>query len=407
MESNKERLSQLMQLYLQNKLTAAEYQELWALLNDNPDEISFKDELQMLWQQTKTEPALIPADEWDYKMQLLKNKLKEETISEPALPKRVVRLPKYWWAAAAVLIVFMSSALYLLVNNYKNNQNATVINTKSSTLKNDVLPGGDKAMLTLADGSTIVLDSAGNGVLAQQGNTQIIKQQNGQLIYNSSGEGNNIAYNILSTPHGGQYKLTLPDGSKVWLNAASSLKYPTSFTGNSRQVEITGEAYFEIAPLSPKEGQKIPFIVRVNEMEVEVLGTHFNVNGYEDEQIIHTTLLEGRVKINTKEGSNFLKPGQQAQLQKSGKIKLVNDADLEEIMAWKNGNFQFENADITVVMRQLARWYDVEVEYKGNVSRHFIGTISRSVNLSQVLTMLEQTGEVKFKIEGRKVIVMP
>jgi len=402
MESNKERLSQLLQIYLQNKLTAAEYQEMWALLNDNPDEIHLKDELQMLWQQAKTEPALIPADEWDYSMQLLKNKLKEETISKPAIPKRVVRLHKYWWAAAAVLIVFMSSALYFLVNNNRNNQNANEITTKTSNLKDDVMPGGDKAMLTLSDGSTIVLDSAGNGILAQQGNTQIIKQQNGELIYNASGEGNNFAFNILSTPHGGQYKLTLPDGSKVWLNAASSLKYPTAFSGNSRQVEVTGEAYFEIT----KDVNR-PFKVQVNQMEVEVLGTHFNVNGYEDEHIIHTTLLEGRVKINTQEGSNFLNPGQQAQLQKSGKIKLINDADLEEIMAWKNGNFQFENADISVVMRQLARWYDVDVEYKGNVSRHFIGTISRSVNLSQVLTMLEQTGEVKFKIEGRKVIVMP
>jgi ferric-dicitrate binding protein FerR (iron transport regulator) len=142
-------------------------------------------------------------------------------------------------------------------------------------------------------------------------------------------------------------------------------------------------------------------------MEVEVLGTHFNINGYADEEVIRTTLLEGRVKINTKDGNNFLKPGQQAQLQKTGRIKLVDDADLEETMAWKDGNFQFENSDINAVMRQLTRWYDVDIEYKGTVAKHFIGSISRNVNLSQVLTMLQQTGEVKFIIEGKKVIVMP
>ena len=408
MESKNERVSQLMQLYLLNQLTASEYKEMWELLNENLEENSFKEELQILWQQAKTEQALIPGEEWDYKMQLLKNKLKEETIAEPVIQKRVVRLHKYWWAAAAVLFVFISSAIYFLVNTNSKDNNTIVKNEKSTEQKNDVLPGGDKAMLTLADGSEIMLDSAGNGILAQQGNTKIIKQQDGQLIYNPTGAGTNeIAYNTLATPRGGQYKLTLPDGSKVWLNAASSLKYPAAFTGNDRKVEITGEAYFEIAPLSPKGGQKIPFIVQVNEMEVVVLGTHFNINSYDDEDVIRTTLLEGSVKINTKEGNNILKPGQQAQLQKTGRIKLVNDADLEETMAWKDGNFQFENSDINAVMRQIARWYDVNVEYKGTVSKHFIGTVSRNVNLSQVLTMLQQTGEVKFLIEGKKVVVMP
>jgi len=403
MESKKERVSQLMKLYLQNKLTAAEYSEMWALLNENLEENSFKDELQMLWQQAKTEPAEIPAEEWDYKMQLLTNKLKEDAIAEPSLQKKVVRINKYWWAAAAILFVFISSAIYFLANTNTKENGAFVKNETSKEKKNDRLPGGDKAMLTLADGSQIVLDSAGNGILAQQGNTKIIKQQDGQLIYNPAGEGTGeIAYNTLATPRGGQYKITLPDGSKVWLNAASSLKYPAAFTGNERKVEITGEAYFEIA-----KDESRPFKVQLNQMEVEVLGTHFNINGYTDEEVIRTTLLEGRVKINTQDGHNFLKPGQQAQLQKSGRIKLVDQADLEETMAWKDGNFQFENSDIQTVMRQIARWYDVEIEYKGTVSRHFIGTISRNVNLSQVLTMLQQTGEVKFIIEGKKVIVTP
>lgn len=403
MESKKDRVSQLMQQYLQNQLTADEYGELWGLLNENPEENSFTEELQMLWQDARTEQAIIPAAEWDQKMRLLKDKLKAEVALEPAMPKKVLPIHKYWWAAAAVLFIFISSAVYFLVNTNTNDNSALVNINNSAAPEDDRLPGGDKAMLTLADGSQIVLDSAGNGILAEQGNTKIIKQQDGQLVYNAAGAGTDvIAYNTLTTPRGGQYKITLPDGSKVWLNAASSLKYPAAFTGNDRKVEITGEAYFEVA----KDASK-PFKVQVNQMEVEVLGTHFNINGYGDEEVIRTTLLEGSVKINTAAGSNLLKPGQQAQLQKTGRIKLINDADLEETMAWKDGNFQFENSDIKTVMRQLSRWYDVEIEYKGTVSKHFIGTISRDVNLSKVLAMLQQTGEVKFKIEGKKVVVMP
>jgi transmembrane sensor len=306
-------------------------------------------------------------------------------------------------AAAVVLLVFISSAIYFLGNTNRRNNTDITKNNKLLEHKNDRLPGGDKALLTLADGSQIALDSAGNGILAQQGNTKITKNQDGQLIYTSTGPGTNeIAYNTLETPRGGQFKITLPDGSKVWLNAASSLKYPAAFIGNERKVEITGEAYFEIA----KDVSK-PFKVQLNQMEVEVLGTHFNINGYADEDVVRTTLLEGSVKINTKDRNNFLKPGQQAQLQKTGRIKLINDTDLEETMAWKDGNFQFENSDINTVMRQITRWYDVDIEYKGRVTKHFIGTISRNVNLSQVLTMLQQTGEVKFIIEGKKVVVMP
>lgn len=201
---------------------------------------------------------------------------------------------------------------------------------------------------------------------------------------------------------GGQYKLTLPDGSKVWLNAASSLKYPVVFIGNERKVEITGEAYFEIA----KDESK-PFKVLLNNMEIQVLGTHFNVNGYTDEEMIKTTLLEGKVKVLASGQTKYLLPGQQAQLKSSGNIAVTNEVNLEETVAWKDGNFQFENSDIKAVMRQLARWYDVDVSYKGNINKHFIGSISRNVKLSQVLSMLQQTGEIKFKIEGKNLIVMP
>ena len=403
MEGKKDRVSQLMQQYLHSKLTPSEYSEMWELLNDRTDEKGLKEELQMLWQNAKTEPVLIPAEEWDFKMQLLKNKFIEEQIAEPAIQKRVVPINKYWWAAAAVLFVFISSAIYYLATTTKTgNGNITKSDSKFSDKKNDRLPGGDKAVLTLADGSQIMLDSAANGILAQQGSTNIVKQQDGQLQYSNAGASTGeTTYNTLSTPPGGQYKLTLPDGSNVWLNAASSLKYPTAFTGNLRKVEISGEAYFEVA----KDASR-PFKVQLNQMEVEVLGTHFNINGYDDEDAIRTTLLEGSVQITTPNRKDILMPGQQAQVQKTGDIKLINNADLEETMAWKDGNFYFENSDIHTVMRQIARWYDVDVTYKGTVSKHFLGTISRNVNLSQVLSMLQQTGEVKFTIEGRKVVVM-
>jgi ferric-dicitrate binding protein FerR (iron transport regulator) len=194
----------------------------------------------------------------------------------------------------------------------------------------------------------------------------------------------------------------LSDGSKVWLNAASSLRFPASFAGKERKVELLGEAYFEVA-----KNAAMPFKVKVNGMEVEVLGTHFNINSYENESTVRTTLLEGSVKINNNNSSSLLKPGQQAQVNKAGEIKIINNVDVEEAIAWKEGKFQFDRADIHDIMRQLARWYDVDVEYKGSVSSHFGGTISRDVNLSQVLNMLHLTGEVKFQIEDRKVIVMP
>ena len=228
------------------------------------------------------------------------------------------------------------------------------------------------------------------------------------MIYNSSNaDQNTVSYNILSTPYGGQYQVTLPDGTIVWLNSASNLRYPTSFTGHERRVEITGEAYFEVA-----KNARQPFKVKINlsngeGSEVEVLGTHFNINAYDDETTIRTTLFEGSVKINQSTGTTQIKPGQQLQTGKTGQIKIINNADLEETIAWKEGRFQFGNADINCIMRQLARWYDIDVKYEGNISRHFSGIIPRNVNLLKVLNMLELTGEVNFKVEGKKVIVIP
>ena len=329
----------------------------------------------------------------------------------------VRRMPQRWWAAAAILLL-LASGSYFFFGNQEAKKEVAVI-TKNVPV-NDVAPGGNKAVLTLADGSAIILDSAQNGTLSSQGNIKIIKLDDGQVAYDRSGSSSSgkagVGYNTISTPKGGQYQVTLSDGSKVWLNAASSLRFPATFSGKERKVELTGEGYFEVAPLTPKGGQKkVPFIVAVASplgdgkgMDVEVLGTHFNINGYSDENAIKTTLLEGSVKVVKGNETKIIVPGEQASVNSSDyEINVKQQIDLEQVVAWKNGNFQFDRANIQSVMRQISRWYDIDVEYQGSVSQHFGGTISRNVNISDVLKMLEMTGGVNFKIDGKKVIVMP
>ncbi|HAI84386.1 MAG TPA: hypothetical protein DCL43_12030 [Chitinophagaceae bacterium] len=400
MHQYKEVLSNLIQKYLNNQISSDEYKELWRILNEFPDEVILDEHLRKLWESVKSDAPVIKGEVWDSKMQIAKEQLKEEAPISTSKVRSIGFLKRFRWAAVAAIFLVAITSIVVLNKQQEKNIYAGAV---KPTVEHDRLPGGDKAMLTLADGSTIVLDSAGSGVLAHEGNTNIIKQSDGQLVYNSGdGASKELAYNLLQTPRGGKYKLILPDGSKVWLNAASSLRYPVAFVGNERRVEITGEAYFEVA----KDATK-PFKVALNNMEVEVLGTSFNVNGYADEDEVKTTLLEGKVKVSANSSTKFLAPGQQAQLKSTGAIAISNNANLEETVAWKDGFFQFENSDIKAVMRQLARWYDVEVSYKGNINKHFVGSISRDVKLSKVLSMLEQTGEVKFKIEGKNLIVMP
>ena len=270
-------------------------------------------------------------------------------------------------------------------------------------VENDVLPGGNKAILTLSDGYVISLDDAKNGQLAQQGNVQIAKLGNGQVAYSViEGKQSEVVFNTLTTPRGGQFRLTLPDGSQVWLNSASSVKYPTAFIDRQRKVEISGEAYFEIAHNPSK-----PFIVSVNGMNVKVLGTHFNINAYDDEASVKTTLLEGSVSLNKADVVATLTPGQQAQLGNSGKIKVIDNVDIDQVVAWKNGYFSFNRADLQTVMRQIARWYDVDISYEGKIpERQFGGKIDRNSNASEVLKILRET-KVNFRIEGKKIIVTP
>jgi len=314
---------------------------------------------------------------------------------------KVVSLPgwKKWIAVAASIILLLSAGTYLWIN-----QRASI--TATPVVKNDLQPGLDGAILTLSDGQQIVLDSVHNGILATQGNVSVTKLSNGQLAYHGSHEiSAGILYNTLTTPKGRKTSLVLADGTKVWLNAASSLRYPASFSGRERSVEITGEAYFEVA-----KNAAMPFVVKKTgtDYRIQVLGTSFNVNAYDDEQAVRTTLLQGSVRIRKGSNSTMLKPGQQALIDNgSDKIAISAEANIDQVVAWKNGLFRFDRADIHSVMRQIARWYDVEVEYKGNITQHFGGTISRDVNVSQVFKMLEMTGHVRFAIEGRKIEVKP
>lgn len=347
------------------------------------------------------------------------------TVLSYETPKNVVplwRQPRVWWVAAGTILIMATTWYFVMSNKPVVTKTAGV--PKQPEVQS-VVPGGNKAVLTLADGSTIVLDSAANGQLAQQGISQVIKTENGELVYEqvvrNSGtplttHHSPLAYNTISTPRGGQYQVVLPDGSRVWLNAVSSLRFPASFTGNEREVQLTGEAYFEVAavPLSANGKGKKPFIVKIlpaagnaGGSRVEVLGTHFNIKAYNDEAAIKTTLLEGAVSMSTSKTRRILKPGQQARAAKDGQMIVDDNADVDEAVAWKNGRFQFTDAGVETVMREIARWYNVEVAYAGNVpAEKFEGEIPRNSNITEVLRILELSN-VHCKIEGKKITVLP
>lgn len=319
------------------------------------------------------------------------------------MEKPVYRIKPWKWSiAAASVILIVTTGIWLLKPRHTNRVAPAIVATTPANA--DVKPGGNNAMLILGDGSEISLDSAGNGTLAQQGNTRITKSANGQLLYNNTGKPSAAAtLNTLKTPLGGQYKLTLSDGTLVWLNAGSSITYPTSFSGGTRQVSVTGESYFEVAP-----DANTPFRVKVNNIHVEVLGTHFNINAYEDESSVKTTLLEGAVKVAAGGHERLLAPGQQARIAPGTAIQVVDNVNISESVAWKEGYFSFDNADIQTVMRQLSRWYNIEVKYEGAIpQRVFTGEIGRSLTLTQVLKGLSKT-RIKYRIEsGNRIVIQP
>lgn len=309
------------------------------------------------------------------------------------------------WKAAAIIALplILVATAYLVWNNTDTHEEVTE-KSGQSELHNDIPPGGNKALLILANGSSIILDSVANGVLAQQGNINVVKSYEGLLTYNGK-DGDPYqqdVFNTITTPRAGQYQVQLSDGSKVWLNAASSLRFPVSFSGHDRQVELTGEGYFEIA-----KNPASPFQVIINGRDtVEVLGTHFNVMAYEDEPAAKTTLLEGAIRLKSNSSTAILRPGQEGSINNSGQIKLINNASTDEAIAWKNGLIKMSMADVGTVMRQISRWYDVEIIYEKNIpSGHIEGTVSRNVNLSNMVRLLEVSG-VRCRIEGKTLKVL-
>ena len=431
----KQRILFLLQQRLEQKLTTAEAEELLAVLQNAEYDTLVTDELEQLVASQPQGPAFDPADlqRWVQGIVAVDKNLggaagievveMDENEARKGIPARPVHrvdfLRTAWFRYAAVLLLLVGAGYLFYDNFYKGK----IFVQLDPVRKTDVAPGGNKAVLTLADGSVIVLDSAANGLLSQQGNTRVMKSASGQLAYETGRSGTApgpgtagsnaagvVKYNTISIPRGGQYQVQLPDGSMVWLNSSSSLRFPTAFYGKSREVEITGEAYFEIA----KDVNR-PFYVKANALTVEVLGTHFNINAYSDEPVLKTTLLEGSVRVKKAGESVVMAPGQEAQVVNGATgdatagrvIKLVNDADLEEAVAWKNGLFHLTSADVGTIMRQLVRWYDVDVEFEGGIpSGHITGEVPRNTSLAKVLKVFETSG-VHFRIEGRKIIVTP
>ncbi|MGX5690688.1 FecR family protein [Arcticibacter tournemirensis] len=325
----------------------------------------------------------------------------ESRLSSPGVSSLRQRTLRLWWPVAiAATILIVMSAGYLLFNRKDSTQSLAVKPTV-------VHPGGNKAFLTLSNGKKISLTDAANGSIAAQAGLKIIKTADGQIIYtsdNSSAGSGSLQYNTIETPRGGQYQVRLPDGTSVWLNAASKLVYPVNFHGSKeRRIQLDGEAYFEVA-----KDKNRPFIVKTGKQEVTVLGTHFNINGYKDEPIISTTLMEGSIKTsNTSSGnSRILSPGQQSTVFSGDGAIDVRNVNTENIISWKNGYFIFDNQDITSIMKVIGRWYDVNIDYQSiNKEEKFGGTFSRSSDLDDILKVLKILGNVDFKVEGRTIVV--
>ncbi|ACU59572.1 FecR family protein [Chitinophaga pinensis] len=376
-------IKELLDKYLTETLTAEEMSQFRQLLED-------EEQMQVL--DSRLRELFDFQLQQEYSLPEIDQRLEQHVMSviHNELPKPLYRrMPVRRWmaASAVVLLLILAGGGYYLSRRPVQTQHVKVLA--------DIQPGRSGAMLTLADGTVIQLDSLRNGTVALQGG-QGVQVQNGELVYN--GEGNEVVYNTVSTPNGRQYRLVLPDGTKVWLNAGSSIHYPLLFRGKTRSVEMTGEAYFEVAT-----DAAMPFVVTVNKKElIEVLGTSFNIKAYNEEKSIAATLLEGRIRVAKK---TVLQPGQQALLRDG--MMVMNHPELEKVIAWKNNLFDFDDSDLDEVMHQIARWYDIEVVYAGHQPNiQFTGKISRNMTLKNLLNTLAVSG-VKCQLEDGKLIVFP
>jgi ferric-dicitrate binding protein FerR (iron transport regulator) len=406
----KERFAYLFRLYVKKRCTVSEKQELMGYIHSG--------NYDSLLKQLISEQLEQSSEGFSFLFHYPEKEMEDDAIETFAkiqgrLYSRKVKRRR-WIMIAATLLFFLTSGVWLMTDHTGKQQ--TIANSQKVLSKNEIPPGSNKALLTLANGKTIALDSVHIGQMVIQGNRRIRKIGSGLLSYRSGkavegGIGKSVHYNTLSTPRGGQYRLILPDGSKVWINSASSIKFPTAFNGNYREVEMQGQCYFEIAKNPSK-----PFKVTISSSglgqkgaEVLVLGTHFDVMAYPDEPEMNISLLEGSVKVKTAGDERkevVIVPGQQAQVNKEGQIKLAEHVDMEAVVAWKDGFFEFGNTSLPVIMRQLARWYGIEIVYQQQTNAHkrFGGIISRNLPLSEILRMLEANG-VHCQLQGHKLIV--
>jgi len=406
MENSAEHIVFLWEQYLNKKASPEQVAELFALLKSESDNALLNDALlQAMGEHSFTEK--LGAEQREALLNRIMSTISGEGPHEKE-SRPIYRIPFFrraWVRYAAIFMLIAGVAIYFL---------APVSNRSTSVVKNifpttpDIGPGTDKAMLTLADGTIIELDSNSTGAIASQGNSDVIMSPDGQLVYslNRKSSGKTL-WNTMSTPRGGQYSLILPDGTKVWLNAASSITYPAEFVGKERRIRLTGEAYMEVAADKEK-----PFLVDADgKSTVEVLGTSFNINAYADEPAVRTTLVEGRVRVTRTDtrASAVVHPWQVASVlhTKDGKGTVeVSEANIREAVAWKNGLFHFQNTELPAVVRQLEKWYDVQFRFDGNIPDiRLIGEIKRGVKLSTILVWFEDLG-IKTRQEGRTVIIL-
>jgi transmembrane sensor len=402
---NRERFEFLFRQYRNDRLLRDDWEEFQAAVRSGDFDSIINNEFIFLAEQDQIHKNWSQELEGDMWQEIKKNSVDSSDRQESAISimpashsaVKIKRLVAYAAVAASCALVFM------LWRSGHGTPKQTIVSEKKK--EKDINPGTNKAILTLANGSRIVLDSALNGQIAKLGNVTFHKSGGTlKLSFLSKPTGHEEPNEtVITTPRGGQFELILPDGSKVWLNSASSLRFPSVFQGKQREVSLTGEGYFEIAA-----NAKMPFVVSVNDMKVAVLGTHFNIMAYADEKAVNTTLLEGAVRVLEGQQVKQLKPGQQASLSHAENQLTVQQADLQKTIAWKNGLFQFDNTDLSTIMRQLARWYDIEIIYQAKPDNTALGgSISRNLNLNGVLSLLEANGINHFKIEGNKVIVLP
>jgi ferric-dicitrate binding protein FerR (iron transport regulator) len=391
MSSSTDHNEKLLQKYLDGQCTMAEIEELYAWLQSTGSHRSLLAAMQQEFRKTMEEHHEIPSEVSDrIETRLLQDISRGKVVQ--FRQRTGVR-----WTAAAVILLLLGSGMYYYMSSVSSRKTFTTSNNALADT-GDIAPGTNKAILILANGDVVTLDSAGNQVI-NQGQT-VVRQKNGQLEYAVQGNSDAVVYNTLTVPRGGQFHIVLPDGSRVWLNAASSMRYPTAFNGDRREVELQGQGYFEVAP-----DARQPFFVKVNNLEVQVLGTSFDIMAYADEKSINTTLVEGLVNVKNGTTEQRLKPGQQAIVDPATGSIVVRAADVDQVIAWKTGFFEFDNASLGDILRQLARWYDIDISYNqtGN-ERLFGGRISRSLPLSDILHMLEANGST-FLLSGRKLTV--